>query len=221
MQGSRRSTYQPFAETLRRCGYIVRVDGFVVGAWHSRNNSLTSLLRYATLMNRRMFSKTIAWPRDAHVKHISGIRQYRVMGWTAQDEASPAITQTHASVHENQPAIDANNLNTVKLEIGDEQVASPEAVPLADDYRTSNHGSEVPGEEPGGESSQSPGTPTGIELLPSHHGTRAQNGFSVACVLYLRVLPDITRVESVIHDGRECDECSHQQHQNALEDPED
>ncbi|CAD1470496.1 unnamed protein product [Heterotrigona itama] len=118
--------YQLLAETLRRRGYIVHVDDFVVGVWHSHNNSLTSLLQYATLMSRRMFSETIAWPRDVHVEHISGIRQYRVIGSIARDEASLEITQTHASVHENQPATDANNLN---VDVSEAMRAQPPSSP--------------------------------------------------------------------------------------------
>ena len=40
--------YQPLADALRRRGYVVHVDGFVVGAlgaWYSNSDGLASFLR--------------------------------------------------------------------------------------------------------------------------------------------------------------------------------
>ena len=53
-------------------------------------------------------SETIAWPRDAYVEHVSGIRQYSVHDAaapaTAAPESSPAIVSADdggaAAVHE-------------------------------------------------------------------------------------------------------------------------
>ncbi|CAD1470780.1 unnamed protein product [Heterotrigona itama] len=45
-------------------------------------------------------------------------------------------------------------------------------------------------------------------LTVNHVHTRAFPLLIPACVLYLRVLPESTRVESVVHGGRECGECS-------------
>ncbi|XP_043525393.1 uncharacterized protein LOC122536786 [Frieseomelitta varia] len=79
--------YQPLADSMRGRGYIVYVDGFVVGAlggWHPLNDRLLALLRvssgYAGLMRRLIVSETIAWSRDMYVEHVTGIRQYQAEG---------------------------------------------------------------------------------------------------------------------------------------------
>ncbi|XP_043263789.1 uncharacterized protein LOC122404008 [Colletes gigas] len=75
--------YAPLACALRRRGYTVHVDAFIVGAlgaWCPENEALLKTLRvswfYARIMRRLMVSETIAWSRDMYVEHVSGIRQY-------------------------------------------------------------------------------------------------------------------------------------------------
>ena len=95
--------YQPLADALRWRGYVVHVDGFVVGtlgAWHPNNDALASFLRvsswYAFLMRLLMVSETIAWPRDMYVEHVSGIRQYSVLDAAAPATAAPESTSAIA-----------------------------------------------------------------------------------------------------------------------------
>ena len=88
--------YQPLADSLRRRGYTVLVDAFIVGslgAWDPANEALMRYLRvserYASLMRRLMVSETIAWSRDIYVEHVTGVRQYSV---------PPAVTETAPEV---------------------------------------------------------------------------------------------------------------------------
>ena len=74
--------YQSLSDAVRGRGYVVHVDGFVVGAlgaWHPNNDGLASFFRVssrdASLMGLLMVSETIACPRDIYVEHASGIRQ--------------------------------------------------------------------------------------------------------------------------------------------------
>ena len=96
--------YQPLADALRGRGYVVHVDGFVVGAlgaWHPNNDGLASFLRvssrYASLMRLIMVSETIAWSRDMYVEHVSGIKQYSVLDAAAPATAAPESTLAIAS----------------------------------------------------------------------------------------------------------------------------
>ena len=96
--------YQPLADALRGCGYVVHVDGFVVGAlgaWHPNNDGLASFLRvssrYASLMRLLMVSETIAWSRDMYVEHVSGIKQYSLLDAAAPATAAPESTLAIAS----------------------------------------------------------------------------------------------------------------------------
>ena len=108
--------YQSLANALRGHGYVVHVDGFVVGAlgaWHP-NNGLASFLRissrYASLMRLLMVSETITWSRDMYVKHVSGIRQYSVLDAAAPATAAPESTPVIASgVDGELAAVDEND----------------------------------------------------------------------------------------------------------------
>ena len=75
--------YSELAENLRRQGYEVIVDAFLVGAlggWDPLNERTMSLLninrRYAVMMRRLMVSEIIKWSRNIYVEHVSGVRQY-------------------------------------------------------------------------------------------------------------------------------------------------
>ena len=98
--------YQPLADALRLRGYVVHVDGFVVGAlgaWHLNNDGLANFFlvssRYASLV-LLMVSEPIAWPRDMYVEHASGIRQYSVLDAAAPTTAVPESTPAIASAVE-------------------------------------------------------------------------------------------------------------------------
>ena len=90
--------YQPLADALRGRGYVVHVDGFVIGAlgaWHPNNDGLASFLHVSSrsLMRLLMVLETIAWFRDMYVEHISGIRQYRML-----ETAAPEIAITESTL---------------------------------------------------------------------------------------------------------------------------
>ena len=99
--------YQPLADALRLRGYVVHVDGFVVGAlgaWHLNNDGLDSFFlvssRYASLVRLLMVSEPIVWPWDMYVEHASGIRQYSVLDAAAPTTAAPESTPAIASAVE-------------------------------------------------------------------------------------------------------------------------
>lgn len=65
---------------MRRRGYTVHVDAFIVGAlgaWDAENEALRRLLRvssmYGTMMKRLTVSETVAWSKDIYVEHVSEI----------------------------------------------------------------------------------------------------------------------------------------------------
>lgn len=81
-RGEKLMKYHPLAENLRRQGYEVIVDAFLVGAlgaWDPANERVLGLLsvdrRYAKTMRRLMVSDTIRCSRNIYVEHVSGVRQ--------------------------------------------------------------------------------------------------------------------------------------------------
>ncbi|UYV84298.1 hypothetical protein LAZ67_X001773 [Cordylochernes scorpioides] len=69
---------------LRKAGYKVNLEAFLVGSlggWDNKNERVLRMLevspRYAKLMRKLMFTYEIKWSRDIYVEHISGKRQYQ------------------------------------------------------------------------------------------------------------------------------------------------
>lgn len=73
--------YQPLTDSMRRRGYTVHVDRYVIdalGAWHTWKDRLLALLRFSSgfvgLMRQLLVSKPINWSRDIYVEHVTGAR---------------------------------------------------------------------------------------------------------------------------------------------------
>jgi len=82
-RAEKRQKYDAICSDLRRSGYQVFSDAFIIGAlgsWDPKNERILNIChinkRYALLMRKLMVSDTIKWSRDIYVEHVSGVQQY-------------------------------------------------------------------------------------------------------------------------------------------------